>query len=339
MRRAVATGGTRETVIAGTGPLASGDGRVIGFQTFEPLVPADTNGMADLYFRLASVGAIRPAYGEDGPDWVPAGTGALDSTGYFAAFEASYDDSLAFNERAIHVRELRTDRRALVSTLDGTPIRGSQPAIGGGGLVVAFMTGDERLTGDTTRRRNHVMVTTVDFTLPRPQADLGVTISGSPGPLGDVVFTVTVTNHGPDPILHAGLDFTKEPGGEVLGGPTGPCTDAGSDASRTRIRCELIEPGMLDHVLLPGESYSQQLFVEASVAGDHVGTVTVRSDDSDDPDPSNNSATATVGITSTGAGAPRGCAVATGESLPSWLLVLLGAALLRRGRGRRPRRA
>jgi Tol biopolymer transport system component len=150
----------------GWGPLAiSGDGRYVGFATYDPMVRADTNGDSDVYVRdrathttkrvsVSSRGRQSDSY-SDQP--------SMSGDGRFIAFYTSASnlvpDDLGPYPANVLVRDLRTGRTTLASAsaIGGEP-GGGFPSISTNGRYVAFHSGVSTLVSGDTNATTDVFV-------------------------------------------------------------------------------------------------------------------------------------------------------------------------------------
>lgn len=194
--RHLASGTT--TLITGTGddgasytshhPQLSGNGTRVAFVTSTALVPGDTNGVEDVYTRLASGGSTKLVSGTAG---VAANEESEDPTisddGDIVAF-ASRATNLIANDLGgdsdVFVRDTVADTMVRASAVSGSTQAGNKdaysPVLSGDGAYVAFSSFASNLTAADTDARKDILRRQVD----RGHLTTGPTVlsSAAPGP-------------------------------------------------------------------------------------------------------------------------------------------------------------
>ncbi len=153
------SGGQGTGTSANPSAALSDDGRVMAFVTrLSGLVPGDTNGAADVFVHDRVTGlTTRVSVSSTGTqannssDWVDLSADGRYVTFYSFASNLVAGDTNGVSDVFVHDRQTgETERVSLMA--DGSETTGSayNPALSGDGRVVAFATGQDLVTGEST---------------------------------------------------------------------------------------------------------------------------------------------------------------------------------------------
>ncbi|HWP92991.1 MAG TPA: SBBP repeat-containing protein [Thermodesulfobacteriota bacterium] len=262
-------------------------------------------------------------------DFPGVNTGSADSafTGDREAFVAKLDSDLGMVLAATFLGGTDEDLESVTSiALDDT-----------GNVYVAGNTNSSDFPGideesaDSIREDSEAFVAKLDPNLSQgvANADLSVTKSDSPDPVtqgNDLIYTITVTNNGPDTATDVILIDTLPSGVTVVSASAG-CTEDNST-----ITCRLTPQMAKD------DSATVTIVVTPIDAGEITNTASVTGNESD-PDITNNMATTTTTVEGEGGDNGNGCAIGgpyqAGTAMANVLIALIptfviGIRMLRR---------
>jgi hypothetical protein len=159
---------TGDTLPDGTDPSISKDGTKVSWQSYDPYVPADTNGTGDVYVRdlIAATTTLVTANsaGTDAGNSYSS-TGRLAAGGRYVTFSSSASDLVANDVNGIlsdvFVRDLNTGRTTAVSTT-ATGATGNGESFYGvasaNGSRIVFLSGATDLGVDPGDGHNHLFL-------------------------------------------------------------------------------------------------------------------------------------------------------------------------------------
>jgi hypothetical protein len=159
---------TGDTLPDGTNPSISKDGTKVSWESYDPYVPADTNGTGDVYVRdlIADTTTLVTANrrGTDAGNGYSS-SGRLAVSGRYVAFHSSASDLVARdvngNRADVFVRDLDTGRTTAVSTT-ATGTTGNSDsfdgAVSANGSRIVFLSGATDLGVDPGDGRQHLFV-------------------------------------------------------------------------------------------------------------------------------------------------------------------------------------
>ena len=293
----VGSDGTRASVGFFGTPSISADGRYVAFSTATSLVPEDTRAFSvDVYLRdrLAGTTELISVNSDEVPGDGRSEGPSVSADGRFVAFQsdsanfASPDAPAGFfPDEDIFVRDRQlgiTYRVSESSAGEEGNARSLGTSISADGLVTAFSSDASNLVPDDTN-----FVTDIFVHDERPAADLAVTQTDSPDPVGKggaLTYTIVGTNQGPatapavqlTDVLSTSVRFAS------VTSTVGSCSQLDST-----VTCALGD-------LASGGSATVTITVTARRTGTATNTAQVSSP-SPDPNPANNTATEQTVIT------------------------------------------
>ncbi|GIJ22413.1 hypothetical protein Vlu01_30370 [Micromonospora lutea] len=133
-------------------PVISADGRYVAFVSDAPLVPGDTNGVADIFVRDRQAGTTVPVSGTSAD--APSDAPAISADGRYVTFtsEAALVPGDTNGIADVFIRDMRTGilRRVNVSTTGAQANALTvSPTISADGQIVAFVSEAALVPGDT----------------------------------------------------------------------------------------------------------------------------------------------------------------------------------------------
>ena len=159
---------TGDTLPDGTNPSISKDGTKVSWESYDPYVPADTNGTGDVYVRdlIADTTTLATANrkGTDAGNGYSS-SGRLAAGGRYVAFYSSASDLVARdvngNLSDVFVRDLNTGKTTAVSTT-ATGTTGNSDSFDGiasaNGSRIVFLSGATDLGVDPGDGHRHLFV-------------------------------------------------------------------------------------------------------------------------------------------------------------------------------------
>jgi Tol biopolymer transport system component len=134
-------------------PVLSADGRFIAFRSYADLVPADTNGEADVY-RVARSGRHLTLVSANKDGAAISGIGpSISATGRYVVFQG---------DASLMRHDVRTGSNVALSIgYDGDPVYSYHQVISGDGDRVAYVSDDDLLVRRDTNGQADVFLTTI----------------------------------------------------------------------------------------------------------------------------------------------------------------------------------
>jgi CSLREA domain-containing protein len=165
--RASVTQDGGESGLTSASPAVSGDGRYVAFVAAGPLIPTDTNNLADIYVRDRTSGSIeRVSVSNSGTQatGLSAEKPSISDDGSKVAFASAATNLVAGDTNGqvdvfVRDRTAGTTRRVSVAT-GGTQATGSSgfPALSGDGRFVAYQSSADNLVALDTNGRDDIFV-------------------------------------------------------------------------------------------------------------------------------------------------------------------------------------